>query len=652
MAAPLLAELLGGTPFLGFIAAVAFATILAVVAGPHALRRRGAVARSLGERGARGATPTPREQLRVARLATLALGVVAVALGITFKGQNVAFMVSLAFAIAASANFPALMLVDLLARLHHGRRGHQHGAGHRADAAADLSLAHASRSTSCGRDSAWFPLKNPALITMPLSFLAGIVVSLLAPERSAPTGTRRSSGGCIWGRSSHDTDSPRGTEGTKTDTDEQQRFCCSLCPLRVLRASVYLPPHAPHDDDEGRPPGRAVRCRLLLPARPRGRAGADPRGAVVGGREHLGRDRDRSQGRRTGRRGRPLVHRPRARRRGPGQDRGGGGVDSRFGPAAPAARRRPLDHLSGAPRDAPSPPAARHPAPRRPPRPVSRVPGRPLLARLPVRPDHGGGARRPAGAGRDPDDDRAPAGAGGPVRGRGDRDAALAGRHAAPVRDAGLSLARSRRASSPASRRASRTGSPAASPSGRCSTSFSRWRRRWPAPTSWSSTPSTIPPASPRRSPPSWSRRSPPACSWRLDDQARRSRALLLRLAAAPPRAPPPSTTPSCGRRPPSGSPSTSGSTPAIRPGTSWPRPAGSPTCSRRKGSRARSSTRPSWGRPGQLLRPAAGHRGREGDRAGAPHGRGDRRRRRTGPSIRSPGRSRTATSGAGARST
>ena len=97
----------------------------------HALRRRGAVARPLGERGARRATPTPGEQLRVARVATLALGVVAVALGITFKGQNVAFMVSLAFAIAASANFPALVLAIFWRRLHHGRRGHQHGRRHR-----------------------------------------------------------------------------------------------------------------------------------------------------------------------------------------------------------------------------------------------------------------------------------------------------------------------------------------------------------------------------------------------------------------------------------------------------------------------------------------------------------------------------------------
>ena len=106
MAAPLLAELLGGTPFLGFIAAVAFATILAVVAGLDALGRGGALARPLGERRPRRARRRRASSSRVARVATVVLGVVAIALGIAFKGQNVAFMVSLAFAIAASAQLP------------------------------------------------------------------------------------------------------------------------------------------------------------------------------------------------------------------------------------------------------------------------------------------------------------------------------------------------------------------------------------------------------------------------------------------------------------------------------------------------------------------------------------------------------------------
>src|SRR6185295_6498446 len=87
MAAPLLAELLGGTPFLGFIAAVAFATILAVVAG-LTLSGAAALSHDLWVSVFRGGHADAREQLAVARVATVILGVVAVALGIAFKGQN------------------------------------------------------------------------------------------------------------------------------------------------------------------------------------------------------------------------------------------------------------------------------------------------------------------------------------------------------------------------------------------------------------------------------------------------------------------------------------------------------------------------------------------------------------------------------------
>src|SRR3954453_18770170 len=109
MAAPLLAEVLGGTPCLGFIAAVAFATILAVVAG-LTLSGAAALSHDLWVNVVRHGEADSREQLRVARWSTVALGVIAVLLGILFKGQNVAYMVSLAFAIAASGNFPALVL--------------------------------------------------------------------------------------------------------------------------------------------------------------------------------------------------------------------------------------------------------------------------------------------------------------------------------------------------------------------------------------------------------------------------------------------------------------------------------------------------------------------------------------------------------------
>ncbi len=186
MAAPLLAELLGGTPFLGFIAAVAFATILAVVAG-LTLSGAAALSHDLWVSVVRAGHADPREQLLVARLATLALGVVAVALGITFKGQNVAFMVSLAFAIAASANFPALILSIFW-------RGYTTAGAVTSMAvgtALTLLLIYLSPTIQVDilqHDAAWFPLKNPALITMPLSFLAGIAVSLLAPEPAAVEG--------------------------------------------------------------------------------------------------------------------------------------------------------------------------------------------------------------------------------------------------------------------------------------------------------------------------------------------------------------------------------------------------------------------------------------------------------------------------------
>ena len=109
MAAPLLAEALGGTVFLGFLAAVAFATILAVVAG-LTLAGASALSHDLYVGVIRRGASAEKEEVKVAKIATVCLGVAAVLLGILFKGQNVAFMVGLAFAVAASANFPALLM--------------------------------------------------------------------------------------------------------------------------------------------------------------------------------------------------------------------------------------------------------------------------------------------------------------------------------------------------------------------------------------------------------------------------------------------------------------------------------------------------------------------------------------------------------------
>lgn len=183
MAAPLLAETLGGTPFLGFIAAVAFATILAVVAG-LTLSGAAALSHDLWVSVARKGEATPIEQLRVARIATVALGIIAVLLGIIFKGQNVAFMVSLAFAIAASANFPALLLSIFW------RRCTTLGVvtSMLVGTISTLLLIYLSPTIQIDilkHQVALFPLKNPALITIPLSFAVGIITSLLSADPDA-----------------------------------------------------------------------------------------------------------------------------------------------------------------------------------------------------------------------------------------------------------------------------------------------------------------------------------------------------------------------------------------------------------------------------------------------------------------------------------
>jgi cation/acetate symporter len=183
MAAPLLAEVLGGKPFLGFIAAVAFATILAVVAG-LTLSGAAALSHDLWVHVFRHGSADDREQFFVARIATVVLGALAIVLGILFQGQNVAFMVGLAFAIAASANFPALVLSMFWRRFT--TRGAQ--ASMLIGTASALLLIYYSPTIQVGvlgGTSAPFPLANPGLVSIPLSFAVGIVVSLLTPESAA-----------------------------------------------------------------------------------------------------------------------------------------------------------------------------------------------------------------------------------------------------------------------------------------------------------------------------------------------------------------------------------------------------------------------------------------------------------------------------------
>lgn len=109
MAAIHLSHAVGGDLFLGFISAVAFATILAVVAG-LTLSGASAISHDLYANVYRKGQTTPESELRMSKIATLGLAILAMILGILFEKQNVAFMVGLAFAVAASANFPVLVL--------------------------------------------------------------------------------------------------------------------------------------------------------------------------------------------------------------------------------------------------------------------------------------------------------------------------------------------------------------------------------------------------------------------------------------------------------------------------------------------------------------------------------------------------------------
>lgn len=183
MAAPLLAEAVGGTPFLGFISAVAFATILAVVAG-LTLSGAASLAHDLWVHVVRRGEAPEHEQLLVAKVATVLLAIVAIGLGIVFKGQNVAFMVGLAFAIAASANFPALLLSMLWRRFSTAGAVASMVTG-TVSAIVLIALSPTIQIDLLHHASAPFPLKNPGLVTMSLSFAAGFVFSFLRPEQEA-----------------------------------------------------------------------------------------------------------------------------------------------------------------------------------------------------------------------------------------------------------------------------------------------------------------------------------------------------------------------------------------------------------------------------------------------------------------------------------
>ncbi|QTD45940.1 cation acetate symporter [Ottowia testudinis] len=185
MAAVLVAKAVGGNVFYGFISAVAFATILAVVAG-LTLSGASAVSHDLYSTVFMKGKADSAKELRVSRITTLALGVIAVVLGILFEKQNIAFMVSLAFAIAASANFPVLLLSVLWKDCT--TKGAVIGGFLGLISSVALTIVSPSvweATFGNPKGSALFPYTSPALFSMTIGFFGIWLFSILDKSRNA-----------------------------------------------------------------------------------------------------------------------------------------------------------------------------------------------------------------------------------------------------------------------------------------------------------------------------------------------------------------------------------------------------------------------------------------------------------------------------------
>lgn len=183
MEAVVLSKVLGGNVLYGFISAVAFATILAVVAG-LAISGASAISHDLFVNVIKNGKCDPKLEMRVTKAATIGLGILAIFLGIGFKDQNVAFTVGLAFAIAASVNFPIILLCIYWKNLT--TNGVLYGG--LIGLLTVLLLVILSPSVWVDVlhfENAIFPYKHPALFSMPISFLAIYVISKIDNSKRA-----------------------------------------------------------------------------------------------------------------------------------------------------------------------------------------------------------------------------------------------------------------------------------------------------------------------------------------------------------------------------------------------------------------------------------------------------------------------------------
>ena len=180
-AAPLLAFELGGSIFMALISAVAFATVLAVVAG-LAITASASIAHDIYDAVLRDGQATEEEQVRVSRITVVVLGIVSIILGILAMQQNVAFLVSLAFAVAASANLPTILYSLYWKRFNTtGAVASIYTGLISALVLIALSPAVSGSPTAMFPNADWsiFPLTSPGLVSIPLGFLAGIVGTYL-----------------------------------------------------------------------------------------------------------------------------------------------------------------------------------------------------------------------------------------------------------------------------------------------------------------------------------------------------------------------------------------------------------------------------------------------------------------------------------------
>ena len=177
MAAVHLSKAVGGDIFLGFISAVAFATILAVVSG-LTLAGASAISHDLYASLFCGGEVQERKEVVVSRISTIILGVIAILLGILFEKQNVAYMVGLAFAIAASVNFPILFFSMYWSRLT-TRGAFAGGAAGLLTAVLCVILGPIVWVDILGNTKAIFPYKYPALFSMSIAFITIIIISYL-----------------------------------------------------------------------------------------------------------------------------------------------------------------------------------------------------------------------------------------------------------------------------------------------------------------------------------------------------------------------------------------------------------------------------------------------------------------------------------------